>query len=64
MSDQHRKLPSLMTIEQVIEETGLPRNTVRSLMRRVPRVDTGMRRVLVRRSDVYRVLRDDPPRGV
>lgn len=53
-----------MTIEQVIEETGLPRNTVRSLMRRVPRVDTGMRRVLVRRSDVYRVLRDDPPRGV
>lgn len=60
---KHR-LPELMTTEQVMEETGLPRNTVRSLMRRVPRVDTGMRRVLVRRSDVYRVLRDDPPRGV
>ncbi len=58
-----RSLPELMTIEQVREETGLPAHTVRSLMRRVPRVDTGMRRILVRRADVERVLRDDPPKG-
>jgi hypothetical protein len=59
-----RGLPDLMTSEQVREETGLPAATVRSLLRRVPRVECGMRRVVVRRSDVLRVLRDDPPLGV
>jgi hypothetical protein len=58
-----RGLPDLMTSEQVREETGLPAATVRSLLRRVPHVSCGMRRVVVRRADVLRVLRDDPPGG-
>ena len=57
------RLPELMTPAQVMEETGLPETTVRSLLQRVPRVETGLRRILVRRADVYRVLRDDPPRS-
>lgn len=56
-----RSLPQLMTAEQIQAETGLPPATVRSLMRRLPRVETGMRRVLVRRADVFATLRDDPP---
>ena len=53
-----------MTSEQVQAETGLPAATVRSLLRRVPRVNCGMRRVVVRRADLMRVLREDPPAGV
>jgi len=56
-----------MTREMIQEETGLPdnvlRSVMRSVMRRVPRV-IGIRRVAVKRVDVWRVLRDDPPRGV
>jgi len=50
-----------MTPEQIEAETGLPHATVRSLVRRLPRVETGMRRVVVRRADAFATLRDDPP---
>ncbi len=58
-----RSLPELMTPEQIQAETGLPRNTVRRLVRRPPRAETGMRRVVVRRADVFATLREDPPLG-
>lgn len=58
-----RALPELMTAKQIEEETGLSPNIVRSIMGRCLRVNVGSRRVVVKRADVLRVLRDDPPRG-
>lgn len=57
------ELPQLMTAKQIESETGLPRSVVRSIMNRCLRVNVGSRRIVVRRSDVLRVLREDPPRG-
>lgn len=47
-----RKLPDLMTVQQVIAETQLPEPTVRSILRKLPKVPNPTRTVIVRRKDV------------
>lgn len=52
-------LPQLMTFAQVRDETGLPDNAVRTLLRRVPRVPGPGRSILVRRADVEAAIAGD-----
>jgi hypothetical protein len=55
--------PQLITPRQFKDETGLPDSLVRAIFRRVPRYPQPTNRIVVRRVDLERVLRDDPPRG-
>lgn len=56
--------PDLITPAQFQEETGLPASLVRRIFDRVPRYPQPTRRIVVRRVDLERVLREDPPRGL
>lgn len=56
--------PDLITPAQFQQETGLPASLVRSIFDRVPRYPQPTRRIVVRRVDLERVLREDPPRGM
>lgn len=53
--------PQLVTPKQFQQETGLPPSLVRSIFDRVPRYPQPTRRIVVRRVDLERVLREDPP---
>jgi hypothetical protein len=53
--------PQLVTPKQFQQETGLPASLVRSIFDRVPRYPQPTNRIVVRRVDLERVLRDDPP---
>jgi DNA-binding IclR family transcriptional regulator len=59
-----RALPALIDVRTACEETGLPKSTVRRIMRascEVVRPD-GVRRIYVYRSDFERALGLDPTR--
>jgi hypothetical protein len=53
--------PELITPRQFQDATGLPKSLVRCIFQRVPRYPTPTNRIVVRRADLDRVLRDDPP---
>jgi len=51
-----RRLPELLTVAQIVAETGLPESTIRSILRTLPKVATPTRTVIVRRRDFEAAL--------